>query len=91
MSEYADNSIISIGMKRMTLDKLKVGQSAVVKNINLHGAIRRRLQDLGLISGTTIRCVMKSHHGDLIAFMIRGALIALRNDDTSHILISVKE
>lgn len=72
----------------MTLNELNEGQIATVTDIQLDGAIRRRLLDLGLISGTKVKCVMKSHHGDPVAYKIRGALIALRNCDTKHIQIT---
>lgn len=72
----------------MTLDQLIEGQTAVVTDLHLVGAIRRRLQDLGLIKGTRISCVLKSNHGDPVAYRIRGALIALRNSDTKNICIT---
>ncbi len=72
----------------MTLNELKEGQNATVTDIKLSGAIRRRLLDLGLIKGTEVKCIMKSHHGDPIAYRIRGALIALRNCDTEHIYVT---
>ena len=71
----------------MELDKLNEGESATVIKINLSGAIRRRLLDLGLVEGTRVECVLKSRKGDPVAYRIRGALIALRNTDSKHIYI----
>lgn len=71
----------------MNLYDLKEGQSAFVKTINLKGAIRRRVLDLGLIEGTKVRCVLISASCDPIAYRIRGALIALRRDDAEKIEI----
>ncbi len=75
----------------MTLNELKAGESAEVIQINLNGNIRRRLQELGLINGTLVKCVLIAKHGDPIAYRIRGALIALRNRDTKNIIIEPKE
>ena len=77
-------------MNGMTLNELKEGEWATVTEIKLHGAIRRRLLDLGLINGTKVNCVLKSNYGDPVAYRIRGALIALRNCDTKEIYV-IKE
>lgn len=71
--------------KFTTLDNLQTGQRAVIKKIYANDDIRRRFLDIGLIKGTVVECVLKSPLGDPSAFMIRGALIALRCDDTSGI------
>lgn len=71
-----------------TLSALREGESAVISALRLDGAIRRRLQDLGLIEGTVVRCLQKSPSGDPAAYLIRGAVIALRKQDTGRILIA---
>ena len=38
----------------MTLDKLKIGKTAVIKAVNGSGALRRRLLDMGLTPHTKI-------------------------------------
>lgn len=75
----------------MKLNEIAEGSSCVVKSISLKGAIRRRLQDLGLIEGTNIYCVLKSPKGNPIAYCIRGAIIALRNSDTEKITVEYTE
>ena len=51
--------------------------------------ILKRLQDIGLIEGTKVECIQKSPSGDPIAFLIRGAVIALRTEDSSSVLMSL--
>ena len=70
-----------------SLKDLKQGQKAKVKSILSTGSIRRRLQDIGLIEGTDVECLQKSPAGDPVAYLIRGAVIALRSEDSSNILI----
>lgn len=70
-----------------TLADLIQGDTAVVCEITSNGSIRRRLQDIGLIPGTKIECVQKSPLGDPIAYLIRGAVIALRYEDSSCVII----
>lgn len=69
------------------LSQLKDGESATVKSLEATGSIRRRMLDLGLIEGTEVECIRKSPLGDPVAYMIRGAVIALRKEDSSQILI----
>lgn len=71
------------------LTDLKVGQNADVLNILTKGSMRRRLQDLGIIEGTNVECLHKSPFGDPIAYLIRGAAIALRSEDSNNILVSL--
>lgn len=70
-----------------TLKDLKQGQKAKVKAIMSTGSIRRRLQDIGLVEGTEVECLQKSPAGDPVAYLIRGAVIALRSEDSANILI----
>ena len=71
----------------MTLDKLHYGDIAVVKEIATVGTMRRRFLDIGLVKGTEIECVGVSPAGDPKAFLIRGAVIAIRNSDSSTIIV----
>ena len=66
---------------------LKVGESGTVKKLLSVGSMRRRLLDIGLINGTTVNCVGESPAGDPKAFLIRGAVIAIRSEDCKNILI----
>ncbi len=70
------------------LDQLPLGQSAYVTALKNEPSMRQRLTDLGLIQGTHITCLCQSPWGDPRAYMIRGAIIALRQQDTSRILVS---
>lgn len=72
----------------LTLNNLTQGQSATVAMIKPESNIYRRLLDIGLIEGTRIECVQHSPGGDPIAYLIRGAVIALRQEDSNNIIVS---
>ena len=72
----------------MSLKDLKVGQKGKVKSVLSNGSIKRRLLDIGLIEGTIVECLQKSPAGDPTAFLIRGAVIALRAEDSSMVLLA---
>jgi len=73
------------------LSELEQGNRALVLEIDSGEGMRRRLQDLGLTKGTEVTCVQKSPLGDPVAFQIRGAVIALRCEDSSCIQIQYCE
>lgn len=74
-------------MEYMTLNSLKPGEKGRVHELLSQGSIRRRFLDIGLIKDTEVECVGKSPMGDPAAFMIRGAVIAIRSEDCEGILI----
>ena len=77
--------------KEMTLNDIKPEESAIVKKINIEGAMKNRLTDIGLIPETHVTCVGISPCGDPKAFLIRGAVIALRSEDSKRINVKVRE
>ncbi len=72
------------------LSKLHPGQSASVLALSprLRGAERRRMMDLGVLPGTKITAEMTAPGGQPTAYRIRGALIALREDQANMIQIT---
>lgn len=73
-----------------TLASLKSGEEAKIIGISkaCRGAQRRRLMDLGIVNGTTIKYQMESAGKDPIAYIVRGAIVALRKAQAEQIFIS---
>lgn len=69
------------------LNELKLSQKAKIDKILTSGNMRRRFIDIGLIENTVVECVGISPQGDPKAYLIRGAVIAIRNEDSKDILI----
>ena len=70
-----------------SLNSLPVGKRCKVAALLSNGKQRRRMLDLGLVQGTNVEALQKSPSGDPIAYYIRGAVIALRDEDASKILV----
>ena len=70
-----------------TLDRLPAGSSACIKSLRTEGIRRRRLLDLGFVPGAHITALQIGPWGDPVAYGIRGAVIALRNEDAAGIYI----
>jgi ferrous iron transport protein A len=73
------------------LNDIHPGQSAVIRELKTAGSIHRRLLDIGLVKGTRIECVGRSPGGDPSAFLIRGAVIAIRSEDCRNVMIHLAE
>ncbi len=67
------------------LTALREGESGYVTEISAGPAMARRLFDLGLVRGTRVTCIARSPSGDPSAYLIRGALIALRRGDAQDV------
>jgi ferrous iron transport protein A len=78
-------------MKKETLDKLDINERARVRSVESLSPMYRRLLDLGFVRGSTVECVGKSPSGDPSAYLVRGAVIALRSEDARGIEVSFCE
>ena len=74
-------------MDTLTLDKLSVNKCGRVTGLLSEGAMRRRMIDLGIVEGTKIECVGRSPSKDPSAYLVRGAVIAIRKRDARNILV----
>ena len=72
-----------------TLADVRDGERARILGIHtgLQGPQRRRLLDLGLVPGTVVEAELRSSGGDPVAYRVRGALIALRKDQSRWIQV----
>jgi len=71
------------------MSHMKLGQRGQVLDLTACGAMRHRLLDLGLVPGADIERVMDSAGGDPVCYRVRGAMIALRNQDAGRIRVAV--
>jgi ferrous iron transport protein A len=73
----------------IALNTMPVGALGRVRELTAGGNARRRMLDLGLIRDTIVESLRKSPAGDPIAYQIRGAVIALRAEEASKILVEM--
>ena len=72
-----------------TLDMVLSGTCATVLNVATHPSLKQRLYDIGLVPGTVVKVVHQSPSGNPRAYLVRGAVIALRNCDAQKIFVRV--
>lgn len=72
----------SIGMSELAL-----GASARITGLEAAGELRRRLVELGFFEGEKVKKVLKSPLGDPSAYLVRGAVTAIRNADAARVIV----
>jgi ferrous iron transport protein A len=76
-----------MSVAEIQLTHLPIGGIAEVVSIGAEGLTRNRLLDLGLVPSTIVEALRKSPAGDPVAYKIRGAVIALRSEESHQIKV----
>lgn len=76
-------------MKIGNLNQLLLNKSGKINKIECDEGIKRRLLDMGLVKGTEIMPILISPSGDPRAFLVRGTIIAIREEDAKNIKINI--
>ena len=74
-------------MTEKSLLSVKQGEKAKITEINSVKSMKNRLLDLGLTPGSFTELLFTAPSGNPRAFLIRGAVIALRKSDCDDIKI----
>lgn len=77
-------------MCEISMADMNVGDRGKVVCQNSPENIKRRLQDIGIIEGADINCVLISPLKDPKAYLVRGAVVAIRADDALNITVRLE-
>ena len=69
----------------MTLDKLPIGETAVILAVGGEGDLRCHLLDMGLIPRTEVTVRKVAPLGDPLELYLRGYTMTLRKEDAARI------
>ena len=72
----------------VSLKSLSDGESGVVERIELTGATKRRVIEMGLTPGTRVGVLKRAPLGDPIEILLRGFSLTIRGDDAEKILVA---
>jgi Fe2+ transport system protein FeoA len=70
-----------------TLDQLLPGQSAVIRQVGGRGVFRRRVADMGLVTGVEIEMIKTAPMGDPIEYSINDYHLTLRRAEARVIVV----
>ncbi|NTW03498.1 MAG: ferrous iron transport protein A [Oscillochloris sp.] len=71
----------------ITLAQLTCGQRATIVRIRGERALRRRLLDMGLVTGETLTLTTIAPLGDPLEFTVKGYRLSLRKDEAQLIVV----
>lgn len=74
----------------MTLADLKPGQSGEIVTLQVAGALKRRLMDMGVLPGTPVRVEKVAPLGDPIEVRIKSYHLSLRKSEADEIAVEAR-
>ena len=74
-------------MKSITLKQLKIGESAIIKEVGGSGSLRQHFLDMGVIPNAKVKVVKYAPMGDPIELLIHGYELTLRLADAERIIV----
>jgi ferrous iron transport protein A len=78
-------------MTIIPLRKMLSGQKGVISKVKVDGELGRRIRDMGLVPGTSIKVQGRAPLKDPVAISVRDFTLTLRNNEADHILVDVSE
>lgn len=79
---------VNVMKEKCSLNELPLNTNAVIDSINCKENIINRIYDFGITEDSIIRPVFKSPFGDPTAYLIKNTIVALRNADSSYIIVT---
>jgi len=81
---------VSSTTQQMTLDQVPVGKPVTVVRVGGEKVTRRRLLDMGLVSGETVIVQGVAPLGDPINILVKSYSLALRKREACQITVEVQ-
>ncbi|HRX01766.1 MAG: ferrous iron transport protein A [Anaerolineales bacterium] len=70
-----------------SLTDLSPSDHAIIQEVRGHGALRKRLLDMGVIPGAEIAVVRVAPLGDPVEYLVKGYHLSLRHSEAQQILV----
>ena len=77
--------------KKISLRNMMVNQTGHIASIKASGELGRRIRDMGLVKGTTIKIQGRAPLNDPVSLRIMGFTLTLRNNEADFIEVEVEE
>ena len=75
----------------MILTNLTIGEKATVVSINGNNAVTKRLMDMGVVPGVSVRVIKSAPFGDPLEIRVRGYHLAMRKSEADTIEVQSPE
>lgn len=75
----------------LTLDKAEIGINYYIYSLDGFDINQmNRLYDFGLVKGAKIKLVFKSIFGGISAYLVKGSVLSLRDEDSGNITVTCR-
>jgi ferrous iron transport protein A len=71
------------------LSELLPGERGIIRKMRVRGAIRRRLMDMGFVSGSPVELEKEAPLGDPVDILVKGCHVSIRKEEAQNVLIEV--
>ena len=78
-------------MREILLRQMKTGESGVVAGVRGRGELGRRIRDMGIVPGASIRMEGSAPLKDPVAVRLRDCTLSLRNNEADNVLVRVED
>ncbi|MDD5748007.1 MAG: FeoA family protein [Actinomycetota bacterium] len=75
----------------MRLGEMKPGMKGRISGLSCRGRLRRRLMDMGIVSGVPVEIVRAAPLGDPVELKVKDFYLSLRKDEAGDIWIEVED
>lgn len=77
-------------VSRIMLREMAKGQSGTIIGVKVAGELGRRIREMGMIPGATIKIQGRAPLNDPVALRVMGGILTLRNNEADHIEVEVE-
>ena len=75
----------------MNLTNIPIGESAKVTAVNGNNQVTRRLMEMGVVPGVSVRMIKSAPFGDPLEIHVRGYHLAMRKSEADQIEVQSSE
>ena len=73
------------------LSELSPGSKGIIRKMKTKGAIRRRLMDMGFVTGTTVEVEKMAPLGDPVDILVKGCHVSIRKEEAQNVWVEVTD
>lgn len=77
-------------MSVKTLNQLQPGERATIVKVGGDGPVRRRILDMGVVTGADIEVVRVAPLGDPVEFRVKGYNLSLRKSEAQNVQVEAR-
>jgi len=77
-------------VEKTMMREMKDNQSGVISAVKVGGELGRRIRDMGLVPGATVKIQGRAPLYDPVAIRVMGFTLTLRNNEADHIEVEVE-